>query len=161
MNPLLAGSTPEGPFRLVLLLLHVAAYGALTWAFGLGCGSLRRGESAGALQARALRWLRAGFLLLSAGLIAHSTWTTFARGEFWAGEPAQNLGLLVWLAYAGVLHMHHVPSLRGRRTILASLIAWSLLVLILLGVNLRSDRGSVSPSSGTASQAPHTSHPGP
>lgn len=161
MNPLLVGSTPDGPFHLVLLLLHAGAYGAFTWAFGLGCGSLRRGESAAALQASALRWLRVGFLLLSAGLIAHGTWTNFTWGEFWTGEPAQNLGLMVWLAYAGVLHMHHVPSLRGKKTILASLAAWGLLALLLLGVNLRSDRGSLSPSTGTASQAARTSHPGP
>ncbi len=161
MNPLLLGSTPDGPFHLVLLLLHTGAYGALTWAFGLGCRSLRRKTSATTLEASSLRWLRAGFLLLSAGLIAHSTWTTFIWGEFWAGEHGQNLGLITWLVYAAVLHMHHVPSLRGRRTILASLAAWSLLAISLLCVNLRSDPGSVSHSTGTASQTPHTSHPGP
>ncbi len=159
MNRLLLGSTPDGPFRFLLLLLHAGAYGALTWAFGLGCGSLRRGDSA-TLQVSALRWLRVGFLLLSAGLISHSTWTTFAWGEFWTWDPAKNLGLLVWLAYAGVLHTHHLPGMRGKKTILASLVAWGLLALLLLGVNLRSDRGAVSPT-GTASQTQTTSHPGP
>jgi len=160
MIHLLAGPTLEGPFRFVLALLHVGAYGALTVAAVIGCLSLRGEESAATRQVTSLRWMRVGFLLLSAGQIAHSTWTTFAWGEFWTWDPAKNLGLMVWLAYAGVLHMHHVPSLKGRKTIIASLVAWGLLAIVLLGVNLRSDRGVVSSSNGTMSKESFTSHPG-
>lgn len=160
MIHLLAGSTLEGPFWVVLALLHVGAYGALTVAAALGGLSLRHGASAAAPQTATLRWLRAGFLLLTAGQIAHSTWTTFAWGEFWTWDPAKNLGLLVWLAYAAVLHMHHVPDLRGKKTILASLGAWALLILALLCVNLLPDHGSVSPSKGTLSHHSPASHPG-
>lgn len=160
MIHLLAGTTLEGPFQLVLALLHVSAYGALTVAAVLGGLSLRHGASAAAPQTATLRWLRAGFLLLSAGQIAHSTWTTFAWGEFWTWDPAKNLGLLVWLAYAAVLHMHHVPDLRGKKTVLASLGAWSLLVLALLCVNLLPAHESVSLSKGTLPHHSPANHPG-
>ncbi len=160
MIHLLAGSTLEGPFRFVLALLHVGAYGALTVASLIGCLSLRGGASAPALQGTSLRWMRAGFLLLTAGQIAHSTWTTFAWGEFWSWDPAKNLGLMVWLAYAGVLHMHHLPNLKGKKTILASLGAWGLLVLALLCVNLLQDRETVLSSKGSWSQQSSASQSG-
>lgn len=160
MIHLLAGSTLEGPFRLVLALLHVGAYGALTVAAAFGCLSLRRRASTPGAQMASLRWLRAGFLLLSAGQIAHSTWTTFAWGEFWTWDPAKNLGLLVWLAYAAVLHMHHMPDMKGKKTVLASLGAWALLILALLCVNLLPDHEFVSPLKGTLSQHSPASHPG-
>ncbi len=160
MSPWLMGATPEGPFGLALIALHLGAYGAFTWAFGLGCASLRRGESEAAFQKRTLRWIRVGFLMLTAGLVTHCTWTTFAWGEFWAPDPARGFGMVVWLAYAGALHMHHVPSLKGRRTILASLVAWGLLVIILLGVNLRAGLGSDSYFNGTLFPSSHASHPG-
>lgn len=160
MIQLLAGSTLEGPFRLALALLHVGAYGTLTVAAVLGGLSLRRGVSSPAPQMASLRWLRAGFLLLTAGQIAHSTWTTFAWGEFWTWDPAKNLGLLVWLAYAAVLHMHHLPDLRGKKTVLASLGAWALLILALLCVNLLPGLESASPSKGALSHHSPASHPG-
>lgn len=160
MSPWLVGATPEGPLGLALIALHVGAYGAFTWAFGLGCTSLRRGESEAAFQKRALRWIRVGFLLLAAGLVAHSTWTTFAWGEFWTPDPAKGFALVVWLVYAGVLHMHHMSTLKGRKTILASLFAWGLLVIILLGVNLGAVPGPVSTSSGTLSSSFPASQPG-
>lgn len=138
MNPLLVGSSQvSGPILIGMAVMQIAGYAALTVGFGLGILSLRpRRESRFDPQGAVLRWIRAGFLLLSAALILHSTWTTFALGEFWVWDPAKNMSLLVWLVYAGLLHMHHVPTLRGRNFVIASLWGWSILVLLALGMTL-------------------------
>ncbi len=129
MNPLLLGAGQEGPFRFLVAGLQAAAYAALTGAFGLGLHAL--GGAPGIRpkrEQRTLQGIRAGFLLLSLALIAHSAWTALVWGEAWAFDTAKNLGLFAWLVYAGVLHLHHVPGLRGRRVILASLLGWGLVV---------------------------------
>jgi|GEM_PF-1731113 len=132
MNLLLADSSPEGFFRTLLAVTQGTAYAALTVAFVLGLLSLRL-RSLPELrcveyQRRTIQWIRAGFLLLTLAQIAHCTWTTFAWGESWVWDPAKSLGLLAWMTYAGVLHMHHVPTLKGRKAMLASLGGWVFLV---------------------------------
>jgi cytochrome c biogenesis factor len=125
-----------GPGWAAWIVLQAAACLTLTVAFALGVralttpsGDLQRTRLAGTLP-----WLRAGFLLLTLAWVGQSLWLTMAWGESWAWDSARNLGLLVWLAYAGVLHMHHVPNLRGRRAVQASLVAWGLLALGLVVV---------------------------
>jgi len=134
MNFLFPDSFPgSGIFRIVLVVIFMAAYAALTIGFVLAFRSLLRSID---LEKTVVKWIRVGFLLLSVALIVHSTWTTFAWGEYWAWDPAKNAGVLAWLMFAGVLHMHHVPELRGRRVLFASLAAWSLFTLTLAAMML-------------------------
>ena len=159
MIHLLAGSTLEGPFLILSALFHGSAYGVLTLAGLLGALSLRAaGEPDAKFQRLMLHGVRGGFLLLTLGQITQSIGTTLARGEFWIWEPEKNLGLLIWLVYAAVLHMQHVPALKGRKATLASLVAWSFLALALLGANLSGDREMLFSSRG-APVASHGSHP--
>jgi ABC-type transport system involved in cytochrome c biogenesis permease subunit len=93
----------------------------------------------------ALRWLRAGFLLLTLAWVAESLWLTVAWGEAWAWDPARNLGLLAWLVCAGALHLHHVPHLKGRKPARTGLAIGSLLALALCGLSLLAERVSPAP----------------
>lgn len=138
MNPLHDGwPLGEGPFLIGMALIHAAAYVALTVAFGIALLSLRPPkDSVFNFRLAVLRWIRIGFLLLSAELILQCTWTTFAWGEFWVWDPGKNFSLLVWLVYAGILHMHHVPTYKGRHLVLACLWGWGFLVLTFLGTML-------------------------
>lgn len=132
MNPLLGvSSVVAGPFRGLLMLTHAVSLLLFTAAF---LSALRYlvvipGDRRADLEGRTIQALRAGFLMLALALILHSSWTTYAWGEFWAWDPAKNLGLVVWLAYGGVLHIHHVPALKGRPVVLASLGVWIFLAL--------------------------------
>jgi cytochrome c biogenesis factor len=138
MNPLVGGNPlGDGPFLFGMVLIHAAAYTAVTVAFGMGLLALRPPkDSAFDFHLEVVRWIRIGFLLLSSALILQCTWTTFAWGEFWVWDPVKSFSLLAWLVYAGILHMHHVPTYRGRAVVLANLWGWGFLFLTFLGTML-------------------------
>jgi ABC-type uncharacterized transport system permease subunit len=68
------------------------------------------------LDPRILRWTRAGFLLLSGALVAGA----------WFQDPRQQWGLLSWLVFFAVLHVHRVKEFKGRTAVVAGLAGWAL-----------------------------------
>jgi ABC-type uncharacterized transport system permease subunit len=93
--------------------------GALQLA-GFACVTVAAALCARALLARSfldpriLRWTRAGFLLLSGALVA-CPW-----------DPRQQWGLLSWLVFFAVLHVHRVKDFKGRTAVVAGLAGWAL-----------------------------------
>jgi hypothetical protein len=97
--------------------LQAAGFACVTVASALGAASLLRRPLAGRLESPALQWTRAGFLLLGAAL---------AAGGRWPLLPRQQWGLLCWLIYFAVLHVHRVPAFKGRTAAAAGLAGWLL-----------------------------------
>lgn len=97
--------------------LQAAGFASVTVASALGAATLARRSLAGRLEPWALHWTRAGFLLLGGAL---------AAGGRWPLLPLQQWGLLSWLIFFAVLHVHRVPAFKGRPALAAGLAGWAL-----------------------------------
>lgn len=129
--------------------IYFCGYSCVTVAFVLGILALlkpgTRSMVAGSFWARALgatevdfeqltiRWIRAGFLFLAAGLITGGTWAKFAWSDYWSWDPKENWGLITWLVYAGVLHLQHTKW-KGRPALKLSLVAWGFIAFTYFGM---------------------------
>jgi ABC-type uncharacterized transport system permease subunit len=76
-----------------------------------------------ALEERALQWTRAGFLLLGAAWVAGAL---APGGELWPRNSQPQWGLLSWLIFFAVLHVHRVQAFKGRTAVVAGLAGWTL-----------------------------------
>lgn len=103
--------------------LQAAGFACVTVAAALGALALLRPAQD---PQRVLPWTRAGFLLLSGALVA--------GGLGWPPRPGQLWGLLCWLIFFVVLHVHRVPDFKGRTAIVAGLAGWALAAGAYLGL---------------------------
>lgn len=76
--------------------------------------------------------LSAGFLLHSAMLATGSLYAFMLFGRTWSFDPVESLGLLAWLAYGTLLHLHLFARWEGER-----LARWCLGVFVLLVISYR------------------------
>ena len=76
--------------------------------------------------------LSVGFLLHTAMLASGSFYKFLLFGQAWSFDPVETLGLLVWLAYGTLLHLHMMAGWEARR-----LAGWCLGVFVLLIVSYR------------------------
>ncbi len=80
-------------------------------------------------------WVRIGYLFLLGGLITGGLWAKFAWSDYWAWDPKENWGLISWLIYGVVLHMHHTSFLKGRIALKVSALAWTLILFTYFGMS--------------------------
>ena len=107
------------------------AFGALTANAGFAVHRLLRRR--GAADDRALSVsLSVGFLLHTAMLASGSFYKFLLFGRVWSFDPIETLGLVAWLAYGTLLHMHLLAGWDGRR-----LAAWCAALFVLLVVSYR------------------------
>jgi len=113
-----------------------AAFGVLAANAGLALWLLvsrRRGTERGAPPERWLpRTLTVGFALHSAMLASGSLYKFLLFGKVWTFDPIETLGLLAWLAYGTLLHLHLFAGWQGRR-----LASWCLGLFVVLLVSYR------------------------
>ncbi len=114
------------PFVLLAFVLFLAPAGAAAQALARGTGPWR--EIAG-------RWTRAGWLVLSLGLVSGMWWAyeDFTFGQFWHWDPVQTVVFVVWALATAHLHTlrryrpggayARLHPLLGLLTALAALIA--------------------------------------
>ncbi len=120
------------------LIFHVltamAAYAALgvagvygAWAF------LTKKEQQAAPAVRSL--IKAGFLLLAAGIITGSVWAEAAWGSYWSWDPKEIWSLITWLFYAGLLHMNKTGGAGATALCRLAVLGLFLVIFTYLGVN--------------------------
>ena len=80
-------------------------------------------------------WVRIGYLFLLGGLITGGLWAKFAWSDYWAWDPKENWGLISWLIYGVVLHMHHTAFLKGRILLKVSAFSWLLILFTYFGMS--------------------------
>jgi ABC-type uncharacterized transport system permease subunit len=103
--------------------LQSAGFACVTLAAAFGVQALLPGRPGG-MEERALQWNRAGFLLLGGALVTG----TLRTGTLWPQHAGQQWGLLSWLIFFAVLHVHRVPAFKGRTAVVAGLAGWVLTV---------------------------------
>jgi ABC-type transport system involved in cytochrome c biogenesis permease subunit len=76
--------------------------------------------------------LRLGFVLHSAMMASGSIYKFLLFGRAWSFDPIETLGLVAWVAYGSLLHMHLLSGWNGRR-----LAYWCVGLFVLLIVSYR------------------------
>ncbi|MCX7008019.1 MAG: cytochrome c biogenesis protein CcsA [Kiritimatiellaeota bacterium] len=116
------------------LLLARAAFTAapLLWQRKSDNPQIRNPQSA--IFTSSDRLARAGFPLLTAGLILGALWGKIAWGDYWHWDPKEMWSLATWLLYCGYFHFRAMFGARYPRTCAALLVAG--LVAIILTVTI-------------------------
>lgn len=120
------------------LIFHVltamAAYAALGLAgvFGAWAAFSKKEEQA-APVVRPL--VKAGFLLLTAGIMTGSVWAEAAWGSYWSWDPKEIWSLITWLFYAGMLHMGKSGKAGASGLCRLAVLGLFLVIFTWLGVN--------------------------
>jgi len=83
------------------------------------------------------RMVRAGFPLLTLGLILGSYWGQLAWGDYWGWDPKELWSLATWLVYVGYFHFRYMFGKKYPRINSTWVLAgMTLIVITLLWVNL-------------------------
>lgn len=97
-------------------------------SFQLAAGS---DKSEAAVRERATyNMIRAGFPLMTIGLILACWWARVAWGDFWSWDPKELWSLASWLVYIGYLHFRYMFGKKHQR--INSIIAITGLIVIVL-----------------------------
>lgn len=141
---------PEAPrllppaLRSPLFIPHVTAYLAsyliltrAAWrSFPLARGRMDE-RFAHAREREIHRLLRAGYPLLTLGLVLGAWWGKLAWGDFWNWDPKELWALTTWMVYTAWLHDRAGGGARHPRRMAAWAIAgWICILLTLTWVNL-------------------------
>ena len=111
-------------------LVSAAAKGDATATWLTGLPSLAR------LDVMQYRIIAVGLPLLSLGIITGAMWAKEAWGAYWQWDPKETAALISWIVYAGYMHLHTRPNLRGTVTAWISVIGFVSIVFCYLGVNI-------------------------
>ena len=82
------------------------------------------------------RIIAVGLPLLSLGIITGAMWAKEAWGAYWQWDPKETAALLSWIVYAGYMHLHTRPNLRGTFTAWISILGFVSIIFCYLGVNI-------------------------
>ncbi len=129
-----------------LFLPHVAAY-MLSYIFMAKAAFQGLAQFAGKnpnpgkmpldAETATYRMIRAGFPLLTLGLILGSYWGQLAWGDYWGWDPKELWSLASWLVYVGYFHFRYIFGKKYLRINSTwALAGMALIVITLLWVNL-------------------------
>ncbi len=77
-----------------------------------------------------------GFAFFTVATILGALWAAEAWGGYWSWDPKETWALIVWLNYAGWLHMRLMNGLRGQIAAWWALIGLLITTFAFLGVNM-------------------------
>ncbi len=84
------------------------------------------------LERPLVRSLQLGFLMLTGMIASGSVYKFLLFGTPWSFDPVESMALVVWMAYATLLHLHLFVGWRGKR-----LAGWTLGLFALLVISYR------------------------
>jgi ABC-type transport system involved in cytochrome c biogenesis permease subunit len=113
-------------------LLAWAAFGALAANASLAAYRLISRRDSKKVDRWLVLSLEIGFVAHSAMLASGSVYKFLLFGTAWSFDPIEILGMLAWLSYGTLLHMHAFAGWNGRR-----LAIWCLALFVLLTVTYR------------------------
>jgi len=113
-------------------VLSWAAFAVLSSQFGFALYRLLVKSDSEQLDRRLAFSLRLSFLLHTAMITSGSIYKFLLFGSAWSFDPVETLGLVAWMAYATLLHMHLLAGWQGRR-----LASWSAALFAILFISYR------------------------
>jgi cytochrome c-type biogenesis protein CcsB len=81
------------------------------------------------------RAIQIGVVLLALGIILGGIWADYSWGRFWGWDPKETWALIALLGYIAILHGRLVGWLRNFGLAVASVVAFSLVIMAWYGVN--------------------------
>jgi ABC-type transport system involved in cytochrome c biogenesis permease subunit len=84
------------------------------------------------LERPLVRSLQLGFLLLTGMIASGSVYKFLLFGKPWSFDPVESMALVVWMAYATLLHLHLFVGWKGKK-----LAGWTLGLFALLVISYR------------------------
>ena len=82
------------------------------------------------------RAIALGFAFFTVATILGALWAAEAWGAYWSWDPKETWALIVWLNYAGWLHLRYTKGLRGRFMAWWAIIGLFVTTFAFLGVNM-------------------------
>ena len=113
-------------------LLAWAAFGVLAANAALAAFRLLSRRDGKTVDRQLVLSLEIGFVGHSAMLVSGSVYKFLLFGTAWSFDPIEILGMIAWLSYGTLLHMHAFAGWNGRR-----LAVWCLALFVLLTVTYR------------------------
>ncbi len=99
---------------------------------GNRAGVLPRAETFEYLTYRSVQF---GWPLLTLGIFLGAVWANTAWGSFWSWDPKETWALITWLTYTIYLHLRINLGWNGKRSIVASMIGFVMVLLTYFGVS--------------------------
>lgn len=75
-----------------------------------------------------------GAVLLFTAIVVGFLWSRFQFGEFWLTDPKTIATFFIVVAYSEILYLHYVFSMRGKRVVVFSLVAFGLMIFTFVGL---------------------------
>lgn len=82
------------------------------------------------------RTIALGFAFFTVATILGALWAAEAWGAYWSWDPKESWALIVWLNYAGWLHLRYTKGLRGKPMAWWAIIGLFVTTFAFLGVNM-------------------------
>ncbi len=77
-----------------------------------------------------------GFPLFTVGMITGAVYAQYALGSYWRWDPMEVWSLIIWIAYAVLLHERLAVGWRGRRAAWMSILCFVILLALFFGSSL-------------------------
>lgn len=81
------------------------------------------------------RSVQVGWPLLTLGIFLGAVWANTAWGSFWSWDPKETWALITWLTYTIYLHLRINLGWTGRKSVIASMIGFAMMLLTYFGVS--------------------------
>ena len=82
------------------------------------------------------RTIALGFAFFTVATILGALWAAEAWGRYWSWDPKESWALIVWLNYAGWLHLRYTKGLRGKPMAWWAIVGLFVTTFAFLGVNM-------------------------
>jgi cytochrome c-type biogenesis protein CcsB len=126
--------------HVLTITLSYSAY-FLAWGLGnIGLGFILRGDKSSSERSRMLvqsiyRAVQVGVVLLASGIILGGIWADYSWGRFWGWDPKETWALIALLGYLAMLHGRLIGWIQNFGMMVASVIAFNLVLMAWYGVN--------------------------
>ncbi|MBI4398858.1 MAG: cytochrome c biogenesis protein CcsA [Candidatus Omnitrophica bacterium] len=94
-----------------------------------------QGMSLEALEKGVFGGLLAGLPILTLALFSGFAWLKTEFGTFWLWNSKLISSVLAWLIYTALFYFHFFSAVRGRKMVILSVLAFSSILLIFLGLS--------------------------
>ncbi|MBI4970608.1 MAG: cytochrome c biogenesis protein CcsA [Candidatus Omnitrophica bacterium] len=134
------------PYFIVHVAAAVVAYISFAFSFIAGLfylyqdwqlkhRRLVKGPSLEAMERLSFNGLLIGLPVLTAALISGFIWLKMDFGTLWFWNSKLTSSVFAWLVYSVLFYFHYVSGVHGRKMVILSVCAFSLIVFIFLGMN--------------------------
>lgn len=137
----------NSPYFFIHVIAAIIAYVSFAFSFLAGIfylyqdaqlkqHRLVKGPSLEALERLVFTGLLIGLPVLTVALISGFIWMKNDFGTLWLWNSKITSSIVAWFVYSAIFYFHYVSGVHGRKMVILSVCAFSLIIFIFLGMNL-------------------------